>query len=71
MTAQYLGILKTLTMLNKTLTFRDGDGDANADADADADAGVTAIARTIRSNSRAKNGRIGSFSVTKTDILIW
>ena len=37
-------------MLNKTLTFCDGD----ADADADADAGVTAIARTIRSNSRAK-----------------
>ena len=34
-------------MLNKTLTFCDGD----------ADAGVTAIARTIRSNSRAKNCR--------------
>ena len=36
-------------MLNKTLRFCDGD------ADTDADAGVTAIARTIRSNSRAKN----------------
>ena len=40
-------------MLNKTLTFCDGDADA--DADTDVDAGVTAIARTIRSNSRAKN----------------
>ena len=42
-------------MLNKTLTFCDGDADA--DTDADADAGVTAIARTIRSNSRANKMR--------------